>query len=138
MLTVEDVATHWNLTPDTIRRYIASGRLPAQKLNRQHRTTWEDVWGCEEGPFPRNAGMRTRYQMRLADKAALQTGARVSRRTVDGWIADGMPTRRVFGNVLANPIDVAEWLKGRFDVEIAPETFLSDEPSHSATQKSAQ
>ncbi|RMH45726.1 MAG: DNA-binding protein, partial [Alphaproteobacteria bacterium] len=34
MLTISDVARHWALTEDTVRRHIRSGNLPAQRLHR--------------------------------------------------------------------------------------------------------
>ncbi|MFW2545476.1 helix-turn-helix domain-containing protein [Primorskyibacter sp. 2E107] len=138
MLTVEDVASHWNLTSGTILRYIAAGRLPSQRLNRQHRVAWEDVWGCEEGPYPRSAEMRKRNELPLVGKTSIAAALNVSLRTVDSWIADGMPTRRVFSNVRANPVDVSEWLRGRFGFEIDPEELLPETPSHSATEGSMQ
>ena len=44
-------------------------------------------------------------------KKAIAGALRVSVRTVERWIDDGLPTRNVFGAVRCNPHDVTDWLK---------------------------
>ena len=55
----------------------------------------------------------------VARHFALSTGMSV--RTVERWIADGLPVRPVFGAVRVNPADAAEWLKMRFGLKLALE-----------------
>lgn len=117
MLTVEDVAGHYGLRPDTVRRMIRDGRLTAVRMGRIYRLDWREVWACEEGPMPR--GSRTaRYRDRLLSKKAIAAGLGVSVRTVDRWLADGLPTRTVFGAVRCNPHDVADWLQAAMNIRL--------------------
>lgn len=124
MLTVEDVARHWRFDPGTIRRHIRAGRLPAQRMHRSYRLSWEDVWGCEEGTFPRGPA-RQRYREPLIDKRLVASTLKVSVRTVERWIDAGMPTRRVFGAVRMNPNDVCDWLRMRFELAIEPSALVA-------------
>ncbi|SEM81087.1 helix-turn-helix domain-containing protein [Palleronia pelagia] len=109
MLSVEDVAEHYGLRPDTVRRKIRAGELDAIRIGRTYRLNWPDVWACEDGPMPKRARI-PRYQHRLLCKKTIAGALRVSVRTVERWIDDGLPTRNVFGAVRCNPHDVADWL----------------------------
>lgn len=109
MLSIEDVANHYGLRPDTIRRKIRAGELHAIRIGRTYRLDWPDVWACEDGPMPKRARI-TRYQDRLLCKKSIAGALRVSVRTVERWIDDGLPTRNVFGAVRCNPHDVTDWL----------------------------
>ncbi|WP_417525587.1 hypothetical protein [Marinovum sp.] len=40
----------------------------------------------------------------------------VSERTVERWIADGLPTRNVFGSVRIAPTDAEKWMARTFGV----------------------
>ena len=112
MLTLEDAAAHWDLSPDTLRRKIKTGDLHAVRINRRYRLDWPDIWACERGPLPRGA-RADRYKLPLLTKHRIAAALNVSPRSVDRWIADGMPTRAVFASVRANPLDVADWLDQR-------------------------
>lgn len=109
MLSVEDVANHYGLRPDTVRRKIRTGNIGAIQIGRTYRIAWPDVWACEDGPMPKR-GRIPRYQEHLLCKKAIAASLRVSVRTVERWIDDGLPTRNVFGAVRCNPHDVTDWL----------------------------
>jgi excisionase family DNA binding protein len=109
MLTVEEVAHHWKLRPETVRRWIAEGRLRASRLNRVYRLDWRDVWACERGAVP-SGKAAVRYKKPLLTKDELAAEYRVSIRTVERWVGDGLPTRNVFGSVRFNEDDVVDWL----------------------------
>ncbi|GGH40230.1 DNA binding domain-containing protein, excisionase family [Cribrihabitans marinus] len=112
MLSVEEVANHFGLRPDTVRRKIRAGEIEATRIGRVYRMAWPDVWACEDGPMPKRALIR-RYQDNLLGKKVIAGALRVSVRTVERWIDDGMPTRNVFGAVRFNPHDVTDWLQLR-------------------------
>lgn len=112
MLSVEDVAGHFGLRPDTVRRKIRTGEIDAIRIGRVYRLAWPDVWACEDGPMPKRARI-PRYQDDLICKKAIAGPLRVSVRTIERWIDDGLPTRNVFGAVRCNPHDVTDWLKLR-------------------------
>jgi len=120
MLTVEDVARHWKLRPETVRKMIARGSLPAMRMNRQYRLRWEDVWSIEQGRMPKG-GARPRYQEPLLTRKELAGRCRVSLRTVDRWICDGLPTRNVAGSTRFNVGEAGDWLSGKFGFR--PEDF---------------
>lgn len=117
MLTVEDAARHFALKPDTVRRHIRRGRIEAVRFNRTYRIAWPAIWSCEEGPMPRGK-RQERYKAPLLTKTALAGRLQVGTRTVDRWIADGLPTRNVFGSVRINPHDAEDWLRGQFAIEV--------------------
>ncbi|NDW00231.1 helix-turn-helix domain-containing protein [Salipiger sp. PrR002] len=110
MLSVDDVATHFCLRPDTVRRKIRTGEIAATRIGRIYRMAWSDVWACEDGPMPKRSRI-LRYQEDLLCKKHVAGALRVSVRTVERWIYGGMPTRNVFGAVRCNPHDVTDWLK---------------------------
>lgn len=112
MLSVEQVAKHFGLKPDTIRRKIRAGDIDAVRIGRNFRLDWPDVWTCEDGPMPKRARI-TRYQDDLLSKRDIAATLSVSVRTVERWIEDGLPTRNVFGAVRCNPHDVTDWLSQR-------------------------
>jgi excisionase family DNA binding protein len=112
MLSVEEVAIHFGLRPDTVRRKIRAGEIEAIRIGRVYRLAWPDVFACEDGPMPKRARI-TRYQENLLCKKNIAGALRVSVRTVERWIDDGLPTRNVFGVVRFNPHDVTDWLKLR-------------------------
>lgn len=112
MLTVAEVARHYSLKPDTIRRKIRNGALDAIAFGWSYRLNWADVWACEDGPTPKGARI-SRYQDDLLGKRAIARALLVSERTVERWIADGLPTRNVFRVVRCNPHDVTDWMKLR-------------------------
>lgn len=120
MLTVEDVARHWKLRPETVRKFIAAGLLPATRFNRQYRLTWPEVWAMEDGRMPRGAAQR-RYETPLLTKKDLAGRCRVSVRTVERWVGDGLPTRNVAGSVRFNAGEAGDWLAWRFGFR--PEGF---------------
>jgi len=127
MLTVKEVATHCSVKPDTVRRWIRAGALQAVRLNRDYRVDWADVWACEHGPMPRRESQE-RYKAPLLRKSDLARALRVSARTVERWIAEGLPTRDVFGGVRINPHDAADWLTARFDLALDAGDLAAGDP----------
>lgn len=117
MLTVEDTAKHFALTDDTIRNHIKSGDLRAQRINRSYRLEWQDVWTCERGPMPKGRRI-ARYRMPLATKFDVAEELRTSIKSVERMIADGLPTRNVWGSVRLNPADVKDWVYVNLGVEL--------------------
>lgn len=113
MITIEDVAKHWSLTPATVRRYAKDGRILTHRIGRQYRVEWIDVWACEDGRPPRGKN-QVDYMASLGTKAALAEEYSVSVRTVERWIKDGMPTRNVFENVRIQLDEARRWLNTRF------------------------
>ena len=114
-LSVGDVAAHYVLTPGTIRRQLLAGALRGVRVDRIWRCSWQDVWAAEQGPAPR--GQRAaHYRAPLLRKRDLVAAWGVSERTVERWIADGLPTRNVFGSVRIAPVDAGEWTRGRFGI----------------------
>lgn len=126
-LTISDVAEHFRLQPSTIRKMVRSGQLSANRISRDYRLTWSAVWGCENAPQPRGEAQEARYCQSLITKADIAAGMNVSIRTVDRWIASGLPTRNVGDNVRMNPQDVQEWLKVEFGLMAPLYPYLTDE-----------
>jgi len=112
MLTVAEVAKHYSLKPDTIRRKIRKGAIDAIGFGGSYRLNWPDVWACEHGPTPKGPRI-SRYQDDLLSKTEIANELIVCVRTVERWIAEGLPTRNVFGRVRCNPHDVTDWMKLR-------------------------
>lgn len=119
MLSVEEAAYHFGLRPDTVRRKIRTGEIDAIRIGRVYRMAWPDIWACEDGPMPKRARI-PRYQEHLLTKKQIAGALRVSVRTVERWIDDGLSTRNVFGAVRCNPHDVTDWLNLR-GVNLPPE-----------------
>lgn len=129
MLTVQEVAEHWRLTPAAVRARIHGGGLPAFRIAREFRLEWPDVWANEAGPMPRGAN-QGRYTEPLLTKADLAGRLAVGTRTVERWISDGLPTRNVGPGVRVAPHDAEVWLARRFGIE-------SDLAPRSATRRGA-
>lgn len=123
MLTIEDVARHWQVTPGTVRALVSSGALHAVPVGRRYRVRWQDVWACEDGPTPRDA-VADLYRTPLLTKRDIAAAMQVSIRTVERWTADGLPTRSIRGGVRYNRRDAGRWLRRRFGVDpfAAPST----------------
>ena len=115
MLSIEEVARHYGLRPDTVRRKVRDGEIDALRIGRVYRLDWRDVWACEEGNMPKGP-REGRYKEPLLSKRRVAVALRVSPRTIERWIAIGLPTRNVFGAVRCNPHDVADWLKLSMDI----------------------
>jgi excisionase family DNA binding protein len=113
MMTIEDVARRWSLTPNTVRTMIRVGALDAARLGGRYRLTWDAVLAAEGGRRPRSVET-DRYRAPLLRKSDVARRMRVSIRTVERWIADGMPTRPIGDNVRMSPWEVDRWLRGRF------------------------
>ncbi|UMA67247.1 helix-turn-helix domain-containing protein (plasmid) [Roseivivax marinus] len=112
-LTVADVAAHYALSRRTIRNCLKDGSLSGVQVNGQWRCSWTDVWRAEKGPMPR--GKRSKaYKADLLTKRSLALEWSVSERTVERWIAAGLPTRNVFGSVRIAPVDAVEWMRQNF------------------------
>jgi excisionase family DNA binding protein len=75
------------------------------------------VWACETGSRPSGA-LADRYRTPLATKSDVAQAMRVSTRTVERWISDGLPTRCVGGNVRMNRAEVARWIQQRFGIDV--------------------
>jgi excisionase family DNA binding protein len=110
MLTVEDVASHFGLKPDTVRKRIKNEDLTAVRINRSYRIDWPDVWACESGPMPKGDRVE-RYKDPLMSKKDMAAALSLSVRSIDRMIARGLPTRSVFGAPRVNPHDATEWLR---------------------------
>jgi excisionase family DNA binding protein len=117
VLTIEELAAHWSLRPAAIRARVKSGELSAVRVGGRYRVSWPDVWACETGSRPTGA-LADRYRTPLATKSDVAQAMRVSTRTVERWIADGLPTRCVGGNVRMNRAEVAGWIKQRFGIDV--------------------
>lgn len=118
MLTLENVAEHWRLRPESVRARIKNGELPAARIAGRYRVNWPEVWSCETGKRPSGA-MAARYKTPLLTKADLARAMQVSVRTVERWIADGLPTRSVGANVRFNRTEAAAWIRARFGVDVS-------------------
>ncbi len=117
LLTIDDVATHWRLQPQTVRAMIRAEALGAARVARRYRLQWSDVWAREQGPRP-TAATAARYATPLLTKAGVAALTRTSERTVERWCAAGMPTRNVGANVRINRADARDWLRGRYGLDI--------------------
>lgn len=125
LLTVDDVARHFELRPDTVRRMVRHGHLRATRVGRQYRFAWESVWACENGPVPSEA-QRGRYREPLLTKRRVADRLTISNRTIERWINRGMPTRNILGAVRLNPHDVGDWLrKEEIGVGLPPDWWRS-------------
>ncbi len=123
MLTVEDTAEHFDLAPGTIRSRIRSGELRAQRINRQYRLVWEDIWACEKGPMPKGRRLE-RYRKPLMSKSRVAEKLRVSVKTIERMIGRGLPTRNTFGSVRINPDDARDWIHSNLEFELADDWYV--------------
>jgi DNA-binding transcriptional MerR regulator len=106
----KDVCKHWSVSSRTVREYAEDRGLRFSRVNREYRFEWPDIWAFEQGARPPSA-QQERYMTPLATKRTLALATEVSVRTVDRWIARGLPTRNVASNVRFNIYDAAEWLE---------------------------
>ena len=113
ILTVAKIADHLALTDRTVRDYLGNGRLRGVRLDGEWRSSWRYVWAIERGPAPSGA-LRKDYQCPLLSKSDVARKFNVSERTVERWIAQGLPTRNVLTNVRVAPFDAARWCESRF------------------------
>ena len=91
MLSVEEVARHYGLRPDTVRRKIRNGDIDAIRIGRTYRLAWPDIWACEDGPMPKRARI-PRYQNDLIGRRSLPEGsASVCALSSDGSMTDCPP-----------------------------------------------
>ncbi len=118
-LSVAQVAEHWRLTPATVGAMLRTGTLRGVRVNRLWRTSWHEVWAVEDGPRPQGARCAA-LRRPLLRKADLAASRGVSVRTVERWLADGLPTRDVGASVRIAPADADIWLAGRFGLPVAP------------------
>lgn len=123
MLTVEETAGHFDLTPGTVRNWIKSGELRAQRINRHYRLEWEDVWACEKGPMPKGQRLE-RYRKPLMSKSSVAEKLRVCVKTIERMIGEGLPTRNVFGSVRINPDDARDWIHASREFELAEDWYV--------------
>lgn len=115
-LTTDEVAEHFDLSMGTVRHHLRLGNLHGAKRNRDWRCRWPDVWAVEKGPTPKGDRI-AHYKAPLLSKRGLAAAERVSVRTVERWIEQGLPTRNVFGSVRIAAIDAKEWLKWYFGMD---------------------
>jgi phage terminase Nu1 subunit (DNA packaging protein) len=54
----------------------------------------------------------------LMTKAELATAMRVSVRTVERWMQQGLPTRSIGENTRFNRAEAASWLRARFGIDV--------------------
>lgn len=117
MLTIDDASNHWRLRPAAVRERIKSGQLHAVRIAGRYRMTWPDIWACESGLRPAGA-LADRYRTPLLTKSDLAQAMRVSVRTVERWMHEGLPTRSVGGNVRFNRGEAATWIRARFGIDV--------------------
>ncbi len=117
LLTVEEVAFRWRLSARSVRDRIKSGELPAVRRNRDYLVAAADMWVCEQGRFPRGIE-QSRHLRSLLDKRRLAGRTRTCVRTVERWMAEGLPTRNVGVNVRFDEEQARIWLRGRFGLEL--------------------
>lgn len=117
MLTLEEVAEHWQLRPAAVRMRLKQGQLPGVKVAGRYRVNWDDVWACERGPRPSGV-LAGRYKTALLTKRDIASAMRVGVRTVERWMHDGLPTRSVGGNVRFNRAEVVLWIRARFGIDV--------------------
>ncbi len=120
MLTLEEIAAHWQLSPATVRSRIRRGELRAVRIAGGYRAGWPDIWRCESGRLP-GAALAGRYTAQLMTKSDLSRALRISVRTIDRLIASGLPTRNVGQNVRINRADASDWLLRWHGIELRPD-----------------
>jgi hypothetical protein len=98
-------------------RRIKDGTLHAVRIGGRFRTTWADVWACESGVRPSGA-LAARHRTPLLAKDDLAQAMRVSVRTIERWMQDGLPTRSVGGNVRFNRSEATLWIRARFGIDV--------------------
>lgn len=115
-LSVNAVAKHFDLTPRTVRARLKKGDIVGVRIGGEWRFSWQDVWAAEKGPSPR--GKRTEaFKVPLLSMTKYGATWSVSQRTVERWIADGMPTRNVFGSVRIAHASADIWVRRHFNIK---------------------
>ncbi|WP_176214459.1 AlpA family transcriptional regulator [Roseovarius sp. A-2] len=122
-LSVTDCARHFSFSERTVYEMIKSGELRAEKFG-SYLIAWPDAWACEQGPVPRPE-LYMRYMSDLLSRQALARRSGRSLRTVDRWLDSGLPTRNVRASVRVNPVDAAEWLRGKYGTSIRLNRLLA-------------
>lgn len=112
-LSVADAAQHYDLSARTVRDHLKSGALRGVRIRGAWRLSWSDVLAAEAGPTPRGPRIEL-YKSPLLSKRRLAGQWGVCERTVERWIADGLPTRNAFGSVRIAPIDASDWTARTF------------------------
>ena len=112
-LTPAKVAKHLRLTTDTVREKLRAGELAGIRIGRDWRCSWPDVWAVERGPTPRGP-RQADYERDLLTKRDLAARWGVSVRTLERWIAYGLPTRNAFASTRIAPVDADAWCAARF------------------------
>jgi len=112
-LTTREIAEHFSLSARTVRDHLQKGHLRGVRINKSWRCRWADVWAAENGPPPKGARAAC-YKEPLLKKKDLGDLWKVSERTVERWIEQGLPTRNVFGSVRIARIDADEWVQRMF------------------------
>jgi excisionase family DNA binding protein len=130
-LSVAEVAEHFGLTPRTIRERIKQGDLRAVRVGGEWRLCWPDVWAVEKGPMPK-ASRAVDFMVTLLTKREYGALWGKSERTVERWIAAGLPTRNVFGHAGIAPTDAAIWVKQTFGLFAETQPKDPAERSHTA------
>ena len=90
---------------------LKSGELRAE-LFGHYVIDFPDAWACEQGPAPRPA-LYPRYMSDLLCREGLAKKTNRSLRTVDRWLAAGLPTRNLRDSVRFHALDAADGLAGR-------------------------
>ena len=111
-ISVAKCAKHYALSTRTVYRMIDEGLLPAECFGN-YVIDWNDVWSLEQGPTPRPS-LAERYKTDLLSRAGLARKKDRCVKSVDRWIAAGMPTRNVGASVRINRHDADDWLKGHY------------------------
>jgi hypothetical protein len=117
LLSVPEVARRWRLSARTIRDRIKAGELPAVRRKGQYLVCAADMWAREDGRLP-HARDHEHHLTPLLNKRDLASRARASVRTVERWVAEGLPTRNVDTNVRFDEEQARIWLRGRFGFEL--------------------
>lgn len=118
-LTIAQVADHFRLSPRTVRDRIKHGDLRAVRVGGAWRCRWSDIWAVEKGPTPKGS-RAVDYMAPLWTKKEFGALWGKSERTVERWIAEGLPTRNVFDSVRIAPADAAVWMFQTFSIPAAP------------------
>lgn len=93
MLTVPEAAKRAGLVPETIRRWIRAGRLPATKVGTQHLIREQDLAAAIRRERPRGRPMRA-SEAAEAYTAAAKPRRLLDRITVDSNVLVGKPIVR--------------------------------------------
>jgi excisionase family DNA binding protein len=115
MLTIQQASEYLGVAPATVYAMVRGGQIDIVRIGGRLRVTWDAVWCASDGQ--RVMGIDTRCMQRpLLRKSDVARTFGVSVRTVERWIADGLPTRRVRRAVRLAPAEVDRWARRRFGV----------------------